>query len=77
MLIVFIQHQYPVLSDTYKKDSIISYKQLTREFAKNLGGSKRGIAKRSKISPNIKQLIKSTAFVICPIKQTSVAQGFF
>ena len=31
MLNIFIQHLYPMLTDTYKKDSTINYKQLTRE----------------------------------------------
>ena len=35
------------------------------------------IAKRSKISPNINQLIKSTVFIAGPTKWASVAPAFF
>ena len=31
VLDIFIQHQYPVLTDTYKKHWTISYKQLTKQ----------------------------------------------
>ena len=48
---IFIQHQYPVLTHTYYYT--ISYKQSTREFTRNWGGSKCGIAKWSKTSLNI------------------------
>ena len=61
VLNIFIQ--YLVLMDTYKRHSTISYKQLTREFTRNRGGPKWCIAKRSKINPNINQLIKSTCKV--------------
>ena len=44
----------------YKRHSTISYIQLTSEFTSYYGGLRCGIAKRSKISPNINQLIKST-----------------
>ena len=57
---IFIQHQYPVLTDIYKRHSTISYTQLTREFTRNRGGSKCCLAKLSKINLNINQFIKST-----------------
>ena len=62
MLNIFIQHQYPVQTEAYKIHSTISYEQLTREFTRNRGGSKCSIVKRSKINPNVNQLIKSTVF---------------
>ena len=53
---------------TKKKHSAIWYKQLTREFTRYWGGSKCCIAKPSKISPDINQLIKSRVFVARPTK---------
>ena len=50
---IFIQHQYSVLMDTYKKHNTISYKQLTRELTRNRGRSKCCMAKQSKNSTNI------------------------
>ena len=59
VLNIFIQHQYSLLTDTYKRHST-SYKQLTRQFTRNRGGSKCCIAKWSKLYLNINQFIKST-----------------
>ena len=44
----------------YIQKNTVSYKQLTKEFTRNWGGSEYGIAKQSKISSNINQLIEST-----------------
>ena len=43
-----------------KGHSTISYERLTKEFTRFWGGTKCSRAKRSMISPNIKQLFKST-----------------
>ena len=61
MLDILIQHQYSVLNGfIQKRQSTVSYKQLTREFTRYRGGPKYLITKRSKISLNINQLIKSS-----------------
>ena len=46
---VVIPYQYPLLANTYKKHSTISYKQFTRALTRNRGGSKCFIAQKSKI----------------------------
>ena len=67
----------PVSGANAKRQNTISYKQLTKEITIYRGGSKCFIAKRSKITSNINQLIKSTAFVARLTKRGSVAQGLF
>ena len=57
---IFIQRQYPLLMDTFTKDSKISYEQLTRYFTR-IEDSKNVVKlNQVKISLNINQLIKST-----------------
>ena len=64
-----------MLTETYTSHSTISYKQLTREFTRNRGGSKCCIAKLSKVNPNINQPIKSTVSVARFTTRASVAQA--
>ena len=71
---IFIQHQYQVLSDTYRKTQCNKLQTINKRIYRNWGGSKFGMAKRSKISSNIKQLIKLMVFVAHPTKRTSVVQ---
>ena len=71
VLNIFIQHQYPVLTDTYKKKPVqIMKKRIHKKLRVKM------LSNQTKISLNIKQFIKSTVCVARSTKRASVAQGF-
>ena len=60
VLNIFIQYQYPVLMDTYKKIKYNKLQTINKRIYKKLRRVKMLYRQQSKINPNIYQLIKSS-----------------
>ena len=64
MLNIFIQPQYPVLTDIYKEDTLQLVTNNQQENSHDTEEFQMLYSQTSKISPNINQLIKSMVFVL-------------